>query len=184
MNELSEEDRSAILSLLDAEIAATPPSRALSPVGCLVFVAAVILFGTLSVLTRQWGLPVLVRSLLFVINILVLVGGVALIFFGGGSGESRAKARAAEALDQLCGGPGGQPGERSFQAAVRLLANGYYSGGPWMITTINLGDAAERLERASMLAWILEIEHFLVSEQRVQPMFTLAPGRPDDEQVG
>jgi len=65
-----------------------------------------------------------------------------------------------------------------------LLANGYYSGGPWTITTINLEEAAERLERAGVLAWILEIEHFLVSEQRVQPMFTLAPGRPDDEQVG
>jgi hypothetical protein len=166
MTPLSDDDRRTILALLDEEIAATPAPRNLSPVGCLVFVVAVLVFYALSILTRRWGLPELVRTVIFVVNVLALVGGVALIFFGGGSGESRARAAATEALERLTV-------QRELKAAVRLLANAYYSGGPWMITTIDVEGARERLERAGVLGWLREIEEFLVSEKRVNPVFTV-----------
>lgn len=171
--QLSDEDRRTILALLDEEIAGTPAPRNLSPVGCLVFVVAVLLFFALSVLTRRWGLPGLVRTVLFLVNVLALLGGVALIFFGGGSGESRARAAATEALEQLSGGRGELTTQDRIRTAVRLLANAYYSGGPWMVSTIDVEGARERLGDAGVLPWIQEIELFLVAEKRAQPMFTL-----------
>src|SRR6267143_4358406 len=101
MADLSADDRKAILALLDAEIAGTQRPRNLSPVGCAIFLLAIGLFFALSILTGRWALPWLVRSLIFVIVVIGLIGGLGLVFFGGGSGQSRARAVASDALEQL-----------------------------------------------------------------------------------
>lgn len=170
---LTDSDRRAILALLDAEISSTPSPRNLSPVGCLAFVVAVGLFFSLSVLTRRWAVSAPIRSLLFVLIVLGMIGGLGLVFFGGGSGESRARAAANGALDHLTRSFHQSSSQQNFDAAVRLLRNAYYSGGPWMVSTIDIDGARERLEQAGVLVWMRQIEEFLVAEKRAQPVFTL-----------
>lgn len=171
--DLTADERRTIAALLDAEIAGTPPPRNLSPVGCLVFVVAVGLFYSLSVLTRRWAMSAPIRSLLFVAIVLGMIGGLGLVFFGGGSGESRARAAATRALDHLARNFQQSTPRQNYQAAIRLLWNAYYSNGPWMVTTIDIDSARERLEQAGALAWMRRIEEFLVEQKRAQPVFTL-----------
>ena len=174
MRTLSPEDRRIIFALLHHEISQTPRARSLNPVGCLVFLVALGLFVSLSVLTRRWALPGLVRSGLFLVIVTGLGSGVWVIFFGGGSGESRARASAMQALDHLCQAFPQSSAQENMAAAVRLLLNAHYSGGPWTMSTVDVDGAREQLERAGVLEWVQQIEGFLVSEQRIQPVFTLA----------
>ena len=170
--DLGADDRAEILALLEAEIAGAPAARTLNPAGCLVFLAAAGAFLSLSVLTRRWELPAAVRTILFAVIVLTLIGGLAMIFLGGASGESRARAAATEALDHLATLSEASTPRQNLQAAVRLLWNANYSRGPWSVSTIDVDGARYRLGHAGVLPWILEIEQVLVGGQRVTPVFT------------
>lgn len=172
---LSPDDRRAILAALDAEIAGTPKPRNLSPVGGAVFLLAVGLFFALSLLTRRWALPDLTRSFIFFVLAAGLFVGLGLVFFGGGSGQSRARASAEAALNHLTQRFQTSTAEQNLEAVIRLLWNVYYSGGPWMVTIIDTNGARERLESAGVLRWVEGVERLLVEEKRTQPVFTL-PG--------
>ena len=169
---MTAEEQRALVALCDAEIAGTPKPRNLSPVGGLVFAFSVALFFALSVLTRRWELPILVRSAIYFLLAAGLVGGLGLIFFGG-NGQSRARRRAEAALGHLATRFNESTATENQGAVVRLLASAYFSGGPWMVTTIDVGGAKERLESAGVLPWVIEVERVLVAEKRSQPLFTL-----------
>ncbi|MSR07477.1 MAG: hypothetical protein EXR93_10490 [Gemmatimonadetes bacterium] len=172
---MTELDRPAVLAALEAEIAGVSRSRNLSPVGGALFVLSVGMFFALSILTRRWALPILVRSSIYFVLVAGLLAGLGLLFFGGGSGQSRARTAAEGALDHLTRRFEASSAEDNLGAAVRLLWNVYYSGGPWMVTTIDTAGAREKLEAAGTLEWVQEVEMVLVEARRTQPVFTL-PG--------
>jgi hypothetical protein len=166
------DDRDEILRFIDAEIARTPPARSLNPVGCLVFLIASVGFLALSILTRRWELPATLRTIVFAVIVIGMITGLALVFFGAGGGEARARAAATEALDQLATLFETATPQQNLQVAIRLLRNAGHTRGPRIVSTIDVDAARERLARAGVLRWLLEIEQVLVSEKRLAPVFT------------
>ncbi len=165
-------DREAVLGLLQEEIAGTPVPRNLSPLGCTVFLGAIGLFFALSILTVRWSLGVLARSAIFFVIVAGLITGLGLVFMGGGRGRSRARRRAADALDHLASRFATAPPRENLEAAVRLVWNAFYSVGPWVIATLDAGAARDRLRESGALALVHDVERIMMEAGKTRPLFT------------
>ncbi len=167
-------ERQALAAEYD-RIASQPGTVNYGPVGCVVALLAAVLLLVIPVLGRKFfpqpptALVWIIRGLAAILAAAVL-GGLAVGFFGGGRGESKARRMAEDAMDWLARHhAGASPAERR-QFAVTLLFHAYFSGGPYTVTTFASEDARRRLGDA--LPYVCAVERALRKERNIYPVFT------------
>jgi hypothetical protein len=171
---LSPGEREIVLAAADEEAAIPRPAN-LSVPGCALFLVSLGLFIAIPRFAAHWpgDVPGVLRFLVFAAIVLGILAGLALFFFfGSGRGQVRARERADEAMERLeAVYPGGARAEQ-LRAAVRLIANGVYAGGPWRMPAVDVESARDRLGDAIVL--VESVERILVDERGVSPVFTAA----------
>lgn len=152
-------------------IAAEPPPFNPRPYGCLMVIAAIVLF----VLVPQIGIrpPPPWGTVLLVMLGLVLAGGLFVGVFVGSGVHGRAAVRATAALDALTNGIDAGDDAR-LRHAVALIAYAVVSDGPTTSGTIDIAAAKQRL--GAGLADVVAVERVLAEEIGAMHVFIEAGG--------
>jgi hypothetical protein len=172
---VTDEERVVIRAAAEEESTLRVPAN-LGVLGGVLFLASLGLFALVPRLALWW--PVFgagaVRVVSFILVAVGLFSGLALFFlFGAGRGERYVRERASAALELLATRFDALPAAERLRAAVRLVCNTSYTGGPRWRHTIDATSARTALGDA--LPLVEAVEAFLVAERRARPFLTIPP---------
>lgn len=164
-------DREEALRIFDT-VAARPTQSDLGPVGCVLWIIALI------VLIVAPRLPVMLKVPLMVLALALFVAGLVLRFFGLPRRSSQAAARARAAIDRLASLDYETHRAEWMECASVALCDAFYSGGPYMVHTYDVDAARARL--GAELPRMIEFETLVRGARQIYPVFTDAA--PSDAQ--
>ena len=168
IHRLSQDDRRAVLEILD-EIRSSPPPRHWAGPGCVMALPGFLLLLVVPVLGRRVGLPHGAAVPLLVAGGALLVVGLVLWLSAGGLARGRVTAAAEAALRVL----EGEEEDRDvlLRAATLLLCHAYATHGPSMVEAFDFTAARRRV--GARLELVRAVEGVLLDEGAIHPVFTL-----------
>lgn len=166
-------DRDEALRAFDA-VAARPAQADLGPVGCVLWLLALVVF---IVAPR---LPAALKVPLMVVALALVVGGFVMRSFGLPRRSSQAGARATAAIERLATLDYERDRAEWLEKAAVALCDAFYSGGPYMVHTYDFDSAKKRLGAA--LPRMIEFETLVLAERRGYPVFTAPPSDAKESQ--
>lgn len=170
---LTPEDRAAIVAEVDRTNAIPAGVNTSSP-GCVMLIVAVVLFLSVPPMLRKLGVQAMTRGVgiaFLVVEAFLLLLGLVWYFRGSGGAYAKTVMRAESAIETIKSAFAAGHGRECGEAVARLLASSSYSDGPGISSTFKVEQAREQIGAA--MPFVIDVEKFLVSEHKVDPVFTL-----------
>ena len=180
-DDLTPEDRTAILAEAD-RIRAIPPGVNTTSPGCAMLILAVVLFLAVPAGLRHLSPGVVSRVLAYcfiALEIFLVLLGVYWSLRSSGGAYARAALTAKEAIEAIKSSFAEGNGLECGKAAARLVAGAYYSDGPGMTTTFDFGAARQQIGPA--LPFVISVEKFLIWKSKADKVFTLSDSSTGSE---
>jgi hypothetical protein len=172
-HQLNDRDRLAVREALE-EILADQP-RDLASLGCLVVLPGVLILLVVPVVVRLLGIGSGLATAAIVAGVILLVVGITMWMGAPGLIRGRSTAAAEAALRQL--EQGEEDREVMLRAAALLLTHAHATVGATTSLSLSVDDARKRL--GVMLPLVVEVEHFLLAEGQIYPVFTVEEGEAE-----
>lgn len=154
----------AVLAAFAEDDPSAKPGVDYSPFGVMLVVLSLVIFGGMSAL-----LPATLRPWLGGAAGIGVFLGILLSMFGSAFVAAGPYGATEAAASILTARPAADSARR-LQAAVALVKNAYYSGGPWTRATFEFDEMGQRL--GASLPLVEAVERVLVQEAGVYRVFT------------